>query len=221
MKILVTNDDGISADGLWLLVRELTSIAEVVVVASDREQSAAGTAVTLWQPLRIRKVRPAVPGVETFAVEGTPADSVLLALGSLVLSLGGKTFVYRLFYWFVPGFNLFRSQERAIYLTSYALAVLAGYGWHWLSSGRAGRTQIRWGLWGVTALGVASVAATAVVWAVGRQQPLSACGGSQSAAWLKRLLLWVGLTWAGWGLVRLLGGDMQRMEGVLRRVWVE
>ena len=84
MKILVTNDDGIAADGLWILVRELASIAEVVVVAPDREQSAAGTAVTLWEPLRIRKVHPVVPGVETYAVEGTPSDSVLLALGSLV-----------------------------------------------------------------------------------------------------------------------------------------
>jgi len=84
MKKLGTNDDGIAADGLWLLVRELTGIAEVVVVAPDREQSAGGTAVTLWQPLRIRKARPVVPGVETFAVEGTPSDSVLLALGSLI-----------------------------------------------------------------------------------------------------------------------------------------
>jgi hypothetical protein len=52
-----------------------------------------------------------------------------MALGSLILSMGGKAFFYRLFYWLVPGFNLFRSQERAIYLTSFALAVLAGYGW--------------------------------------------------------------------------------------------
>jgi 5'-nucleotidase len=84
MKILVTNDDGIFAEGLWTLVKELKNIARVVVVAPDREQSAVGTAVTLWQPLRVRKVNPTVPEVEAYAVEGTPSDSVMLAFGSLV-----------------------------------------------------------------------------------------------------------------------------------------
>ena len=84
MRILVTNDDGIFAPGLWALVKELKNIAQVVVVAPDREQSAAGTAVTLRQPLRAQRVTPLVPGVETYAVEGTPADSVILALGKLV-----------------------------------------------------------------------------------------------------------------------------------------
>jgi 5'-nucleotidase len=84
MKILVTNDDGIFAEGLWTLVKELRNIAQIIVAAPDREQSAAGTAVTLWQPLRVRKVKPVVPEVETYAVEGTPSDSVILALGNLV-----------------------------------------------------------------------------------------------------------------------------------------
>ncbi len=84
MKILVTNDDGIFAQGLWILVKELKNIAQVVVVAPDREQSAIGTAVTLRQPLRVQKVSPLVPDVEAYAVEGTPADSVILALGKLV-----------------------------------------------------------------------------------------------------------------------------------------
>ncbi len=83
MKILVTNDDGIFAQGLWILVKELKSIAQVVVAAPDREQSAIGTAVTLRQPLRAQKMRPVVPGVETYSVEGTPADSVILALDKL------------------------------------------------------------------------------------------------------------------------------------------
>ena len=83
MKILVSNDDGVLAEGLWILVKELRSIAQVVVVAPDREQSAIGTAVTLRQPLRAQKMRPVVPGVETYSVEGTPADSVILALDKL------------------------------------------------------------------------------------------------------------------------------------------
>ncbi len=84
MKILVTNDDGISSQGLAVLAKELSNIAQVVVVAPDREQSAIGTAVTLHQPLRVQKVRPILPEIETYSVEGTPADSVILALGKLI-----------------------------------------------------------------------------------------------------------------------------------------
>jgi 5'-nucleotidase len=80
LKILVTNDDGITAPGLWALVEELKSIAQVIVVAPDREQSGVGTSVTLHQPLRVRTVQPIVPGIETHVVEGTPADSVIIAL---------------------------------------------------------------------------------------------------------------------------------------------
>jgi len=84
MRILVTNDDGILAEGLWILVKELRNVARVIVVAPDREQSAIGTAVTLRQVLRLQKVRPLVPEVETYSVDGTPSDSVILALGKLV-----------------------------------------------------------------------------------------------------------------------------------------
>ncbi len=84
MRILATNDDGIFAPGLWTLVRELKKIAQVIVVSPDREQSARGTAVTLRQPLRAQKVTPLVSQVEAYSVEGTPADSVILALGKLI-----------------------------------------------------------------------------------------------------------------------------------------
>ena len=84
MKILVTNDDGISAEGLWTLVKGLKNIAQVVVVAPDREQSGIGTAITLSQPLKIKKVRPIVPEVEAYSVKGTPGDCVILALEKLV-----------------------------------------------------------------------------------------------------------------------------------------
>ena len=84
MKILVTNDDGIFAEGLWTLIKELRNIAQVAVVAPDREQSAIGTAVSLHQPLRAQSVRPPVPEVEAYSVEGTPADSVILALSKLI-----------------------------------------------------------------------------------------------------------------------------------------
>jgi len=84
MKLLVTNDDGIHADGLRALAGELNRVARVTVVAPDREQSAIGTAVTLRQPLRIQKTRALLPDIETFAVDGTPSDSVIMALEKLV-----------------------------------------------------------------------------------------------------------------------------------------
>ena len=80
MRILVTNDDSVYGDGLWALVEALTEVGEVIVAAPDREQSAVGTSVTLHHPLRMKKAEPRISGVETYSVEGTPADSVILGL---------------------------------------------------------------------------------------------------------------------------------------------
>ncbi len=80
MRILVTNDDGILAPGLWKLVKALIDVGEVIVVAPDREQSAVGTSVTLHHPLRIKEVQPRIKGVTACAIEGTPSDSVILGL---------------------------------------------------------------------------------------------------------------------------------------------
>ncbi|MDH4135259.1 MAG: YfhO family protein, partial [Anaerolineae bacterium] len=56
-----------------------------------------------------------------------------LTFGALLLSFGGNTFAYSLFYLFGPGFALFRSQERAAFVFSFCLALLAGYGMRLLS----------------------------------------------------------------------------------------
>jgi 5'-nucleotidase len=82
--ILVSNDDGIFAPGLWALAKELRGIGDVTAVAPDREQSATGTSVTLRNPLRVRKVTPITEGIATYGVEGTPGDSVILGLEKLV-----------------------------------------------------------------------------------------------------------------------------------------
>lgn len=71
--ILVTNDDGVQAQGLKVLAEHLSALGEVYVVAPDREQSAVGHSLTLRHPLRIAEVGPRVT-----AVEGTPTDCVLL-----------------------------------------------------------------------------------------------------------------------------------------------
>lgn len=74
-RILVSNDDGIHARGLRTLTEALEPHGEVWVVAPDRERSATSHSISLHNPLRIREV-----GVRRFSVDGTPTDSVYLAL---------------------------------------------------------------------------------------------------------------------------------------------
>ncbi len=83
MKILITNDDGIFAEGLCALYRSLSLDHEVVVVAPEAERSAVGHAITLSHPLRVKIVR---RGKEFwgYAVSGTPADCVKIAFYELV-----------------------------------------------------------------------------------------------------------------------------------------
>jgi 5'-nucleotidase len=82
LKILLTNDDGIYAPGLAALYRELQVLGEVRVVAPESEQSAVGHAISLITPLRVKEVS-INGGVEGWAVSGTPADCVKIALAEL------------------------------------------------------------------------------------------------------------------------------------------
>ena len=84
MNILVTNDDGFLARGLWVLAKALTEVGSVYIVAPDREQSAVGSSVTLHHPLRAKEISSPLENVKGFLVEGTPADCVILALGHLL-----------------------------------------------------------------------------------------------------------------------------------------
>lgn len=83
MKILVTNDDGINAPGLWEAVRALTELGEVFVVAPDRDMSGVGTAMTLTNVVRTEEIRSPVNKVVAYSVQGTPADCVILAYEKL------------------------------------------------------------------------------------------------------------------------------------------
>ena len=77
MRILVSNDDGIFAEGLHILVRSLSQFAEVIVIAPERQQSASGHGITLHKPLRMEKI-PLQDAAMAFATNGTPADCVIL-----------------------------------------------------------------------------------------------------------------------------------------------
>jgi 5'-nucleotidase len=77
--ILLTNDDGIRAEGLTTLEKCLSGLGKVVTVAPESEQSATSHAITLDQPLRIKEY-----SSNRFSVSGTPADCVLLAVHGIL-----------------------------------------------------------------------------------------------------------------------------------------
>jgi 5'-nucleotidase len=83
LRILVSNDDGIDAPGLYALAQEVGKVADVTVVAPDKQQSAVGHAITMNYPLRMVPFR---KNNEFFgyAVEGTPADAVKLGVSILM-----------------------------------------------------------------------------------------------------------------------------------------
>jgi len=79
LKILVTNDDGIQSQGIIVLAKALQDVGDVVVIAPDREKSATAHSLTLHRPLRVEKIRKNV-----YAVDGTPADCVHLAVNGIL-----------------------------------------------------------------------------------------------------------------------------------------
>ena len=73
--ILITNDDGVISPHLNAMADALEQLAEVLVVAPERQRSAASHAITLHKPLRLTEVRP-----RRFALSGTPVDCVYLGI---------------------------------------------------------------------------------------------------------------------------------------------
>ena len=81
MSILISNDDGVYAPGLNALYQALKNLADVKVVAPERNHSGASNALTLENPLRIQYLKNGF-----MAVNGTPTDCVHLALNEVCLS---------------------------------------------------------------------------------------------------------------------------------------
>tara|TARA_R110002095_G_scaffold90938_1_gene79418 strand:+ start:5143 stop:5895 length:753 start_codon:yes stop_codon:yes gene_type:complete len=79
MHILISNDDGYLAPGLLALAKSLATVAEVTVVAPDRNRSAASNSLTLEMPLRVQQMENGF-----FSVDGTPTDCVHLAITGLL-----------------------------------------------------------------------------------------------------------------------------------------
>jgi 5'-nucleotidase len=80
MRVLITNDDGVFAEGIRVLAECAREVFEdVAVVAPDVERSAISQAISLHEPLRVEELEP-----NRWAVSGTPVDSVFIALGHLL-----------------------------------------------------------------------------------------------------------------------------------------
>jgi 5'-nucleotidase len=79
LRILISNDDGYRSEGLKRLAEALRPLAEVTVVAPDRNRSGASNSLTLHRPLRVWQ-----EGPEVYCVDGTPTDCVHLAITGLL-----------------------------------------------------------------------------------------------------------------------------------------
>jgi 5'-nucleotidase len=84
MRVLLTNDDGLTAPGLLALARAMRSVADTYVVAPEHERSAASHAITLHKPLRVVRAALGDTDVPAWATNGTPADCVVLGVLDLL-----------------------------------------------------------------------------------------------------------------------------------------
>ena len=79
LKILLSNDDGVHAEGIHAMADALSNLAHVTIVAPDRNRSGASNSLTLEQPLRVKALSERV-----YSVQGTPTDCVHFALNELM-----------------------------------------------------------------------------------------------------------------------------------------
>lgn len=84
MNILITNDDGISAQGIRVLAEAAAKFGCVTVVAPASQCSAMSHRITLDRPMDARRQDLGLPGVDAFSVDGTPADCVRAALDAIL-----------------------------------------------------------------------------------------------------------------------------------------
>ena len=111
--ILVTNDDGVRAEGIKALASSLNHLGSVVVVAPELEQSASSHSITLDNPLRIKEYAD-----DTFSVTGTPTDCVLLAIHRI---LGRKPDIL------VSGINHGPNMGEDVIYSGTVAAAIEGY----------------------------------------------------------------------------------------------
>ena len=84
MKILISNDDGVVANGIKILSETLATEHEVYVIAPDRERSAAGHSLTLHTPLRVEELEPQNGIKKCWVTTGTPGDCVKIGISAIL-----------------------------------------------------------------------------------------------------------------------------------------
>lgn len=83
MNILITNDDGIRADGIIELAKEISKIANVYVVAPDSQKSATGHSITIHNPIMVQEEY-IDDNIKSYSISGTPADCVKIGIEGLL-----------------------------------------------------------------------------------------------------------------------------------------
>ena len=85
MNILISNDDGIAANGIRVLTEELSKNHNVYVIAPDRERSAAGHSLTFHTPLRVEEIEETNTGAKrTWVTTGTPGDCIKIGVNAIL-----------------------------------------------------------------------------------------------------------------------------------------
>lgn len=84
MKLLLTNDDGIHAKGIYALCKELEQHHDITMIAPDDQRSATSHSITITEPLMVREVKLQGLKSKAYSVSGTPADCVRIGLNQLV-----------------------------------------------------------------------------------------------------------------------------------------
>jgi len=84
-KILVTNDDGVYSTGLKAAYDSVADLGEITISAPAMQQSGVGRSISIFEPLRIKKTN--IGDVPAYAVGGTPTDSVILGIFTILKEL--------------------------------------------------------------------------------------------------------------------------------------
>ncbi len=84
MKILLSNDDGIMAEGIKALAEELSKEHDIYIIAPDRERSAAGHSLTLHTPIRVEELEQKFGAKKIWVTSGTPGDCVKIGINAIL-----------------------------------------------------------------------------------------------------------------------------------------
>ncbi len=77
-QILITNDDGVNSSGLLAAYEAVRDLGDATIVAPATQQSAVGRSMTLFEPLRLSRLK--VNGTTVYSVSGTPTDAVIIGM---------------------------------------------------------------------------------------------------------------------------------------------